>query len=191
MVKYLLGTSRVFGEYKPQTVDEWTSVLHLATRWEFESIRRVAIRELEKFSIDAVEKIVLSRRFDINSPWALAAYTEVCRRPDTLTVSEARTLGLETAMRIYQLREKMWERSGAKKSRVDSNFPSQGGSRSKPALNSDNSKRSLSRRQTLSHPSSDGGRTTPTSAKTSSIRAPVRRSSDPSRLVAEAFDLDF
>ena len=188
MVKNLLDTSRVFGEYKPRTVDEWTSVLHLATRWEFESIRWVAIRELEKFSIDAVEKIVLSRRFDINSPWALAAYTEVCQRPDTLTVSEARTLGLETAMRIYQLREKMWERSGAKK---PSSFSSQGGSRSKPAINSDNSKRSLSRRQTLSHPSSDGGRTTPTSAKTSSIRAPVRRSSDPSRLVAEAFDLNF
>lgn len=190
--QYLLDTSRVFGEYKPQTVDEWTSVLHLATRWEFESIRRVAIRELEQFSIDAVDKIVLSRKFEINSPWTLAAYTEVCQRPDTLTFSEARSLGLETTMRIYQLREKMWERSGATKSRAGSSSPSRGGSGSKSgASENDNFRRSLSRRQTLSHPSSGSGRTTPTSIKTPSVRTPIRRSSDPSRLVAEAFDLDF
>lgn len=187
IVKYLPDRSRVFGEYKPRTVDEWTSVLHLATRWEFESIRQLAIRKLEKLSIDAVDKIVLSRRFDIDSPWVLAAYTEVCQRPNTLTLSEACSLGLETTMRIYQLREKMWERSGAMKSRAGPSFPSQGGSRSKPgASDSDNLK---GRRQTLSHPSS--GRVTPTSAKTPSNRSPVGRSSDFSRLVAEEFDLNF
>lgn len=178
---------RAFGAYKPRTVDEWISVLHLATRWEFESIRQLAIRKLEGLTIDPVHKIVLSRQFDISTPWTLAAYTEVCHRSDALTVSEGRALGLETAMRIYQLREKI--RSGSTRMlRFDSGSPT----RLPPAVSqySSENRRSLARRATLSHPPRTNP-SPPSLFKTQCVKPPVRKFSDGSRLIAEAFDLDF
>ena len=174
-----------FGEHQPLTVDEWTSVLHLATRWEFDSIRKLAIQKLEGFTISPVDKIVLSRQFNISSPWTLAAYTNVCQRPDTLTVSEARTLGLETAMRIYQLREKLRDGNGRLPSRNRrSCSPHRGNSHPAPE-----NRRVVTRRETVSH-QPYGGRTTPTLAKAQSVKAPVRRLSDASRLVAEMFEIE-
>jgi len=177
-----------FGEHKPRTVEEWTSVLHLATRWEFDSIRHLAIRRLEGLTISPVDKIVLSRQFNINTPWTHTAYTEICQRPETLTVIEARALGLETAMRIYQLREIL---------RGGNRLPSRRGSSSPPRATSGSHsapeiKRTMSRRDTLSHPprSGSGVRATPTLAKMQSVKAPARRPLDASRLVAEAFDLE-
>jgi len=179
-----------FGEHKPRTVEEWTSILHLATRWEFDSIRHLAIHKLEGLTISPVDKIVLSRQFNINTPWTLTAYTDICQRPDTLTVFEARALGLETAMRIYQLREKL--RGG------NSRLPSRNGSSSPPRATSGphsapEIRRTMTRRETLSHPPRSGTgvvRATPTLAKTQSVKVPARRPLDASRLVAEAFDLE-
>jgi hypothetical protein len=132
-----------------------------------------------------IDKIVLSRQFNINSPWTLAAYTDICQRPDTLTVFEARALGLETAMRIYQLREKLRGGNGRLSSRHrSSGSPPRGtlGSLSAPEV-----KRTVTRRETVSYPPRSG---TPALAlKTQSVKVPVRRLSDASRLVAEAFDI--
>lgn len=182
---------RVFGAYKPCIVDEWTSVLHLATRWEFESIRQLAIRELEGLNIDPVNKIVLSRQFDISSPWTLAAYTEVCHRSDSLTVSEARALGLETAMRIYQMREKLRSKQGTRIPRSGRGSPP----RMPPAISqyASENRRPVARRASLSHPPhSDRTLPAPTSlSKTQCVKPPIRKLSDASRLIAEAFDLDF
>jgi len=178
-----------FGTYKPRTVDEWTSVLHLATRWEFESIRQLAIRELESLSIDPVNKIVLSRQFDISSPWTLAAYTEVCHRSDALTVTEARALGLETAMRIYQLREKLRSGRSIRPPRSGSGSPP----RLPPAVSqyASENRRPVARRASLSHPPHNDRIPSPTSlSKTQCVKPPTRKLSDASRLIAEAFDLD-
>lgn len=99
--------TRIFGAHKAQTSSEWASILHLATRWEFESIRLLAIKFLEDLPMSSVEKIDLSRKFEIASRWTLTAYAELCARPEALTIQEGRSLGLETAMRISQLREKL------------------------------------------------------------------------------------
>jgi hypothetical protein len=176
-----------FGDHKPRTVDEWTSILHLATRWEFDSVRRLAIHKLEGLTISPVDKIMLSRQFNINTPWTLTAYTDICQRPDTLTVFEARALGLETATRIYQLREKLRGGTSRLSSRNNCGTPTRrtSGSHSAPEI-----RRTVTRRETMSHPPGSGGHTTPVLAKTQSVKAPTRRSSDPSRLVAETFGLE-
>jgi hypothetical protein len=179
-----------FEDHQTCTVDEWTSILHLATRWEFDSIRKLAIQKLKGFTISPVEKIVLSRQFNLDSTWTLPAYTDICQRPDTLTVFEARALGLETTMRIYQLREKLRGGHGRLPSRNRScGSPPRGtsGSHSAPE-----NRRVVTRRETVSHPprTGSGGRTTPTLAKTQCVKAPVRRLSDASRLVAEVFEIE-
>lgn len=81
--------------------------MNLATRWEFNDIRALAIRELQKLEVSPVDAIVLSRKYDIAGRWTLAAYAALCQRADALTLQEAGRLGLETTVRIAQLREKI------------------------------------------------------------------------------------
>lgn len=102
--------NRTYGVYRPQTLDEWTSVLHLATRWEFIDIRALAIRSIQSLDISPVDRIVLARDFDITDRWTLQAYTALCDRSDPLSYHEASRLGLETSVRIAQMREQL--RSG-------------------------------------------------------------------------------
>ncbi|KAI0330433.1 hypothetical protein GY45DRAFT_754913 [Cubamyces sp. BRFM 1775] len=92
---------------KAQTVDEWRSVLSLATRWEFTGVRALAIRSLQSLDITPVERILLAQEFDIPGRWALPAYVALCERPEPLSLGEAALLGLETSVRIAQLREQL------------------------------------------------------------------------------------
>ncbi|OBZ69900.1 hypothetical protein A0H81_10110 [Grifola frondosa] len=96
-----------YGTHKAATLVEWTSILHLATRWEFTDVCALAIRELQALEISAVDKILLAREFDIGGRWTAAAYAALCERPEALTLPEAVRLGLETAMRIAQMREQL------------------------------------------------------------------------------------
>ncbi|KAI0944069.1 hypothetical protein AcV7_001989 [Taiwanofungus camphoratus] len=67
----------------------------------------LAIRELQAIDMSPVEKIVLSREYDISGRRTVIAYAALCERPDPLTIAEASELGLETAMRIAQLHEQL------------------------------------------------------------------------------------
>ena len=79
----------------------------MATRWEFSDIRALAIRTLQTLDISPVDRIVLSRDFDISGRWTLGAYTTLCERSEPLTFAEASKLGLEISVRIAQLREQL------------------------------------------------------------------------------------
>ena len=96
-------TSR-YGAHRACTAAEWTSILSLATRWDFTDIRTLAIREIQSLDISPIDKIVLAQEFDISGRWLLAAYTALCERAEPLSISEGTRLGLETAMRVAQLR---------------------------------------------------------------------------------------
>ena len=98
---------RSYGTHRPKTLDEWTSILHLATRWEFTDIRALAIRSIQSLDITPIDRIVLSREYDITGRWTLAAYTALCDRSEPLALSEANRLGLETSIRIAQMREQI------------------------------------------------------------------------------------
>ncbi|KAJ7350784.1 hypothetical protein DFH08DRAFT_741953 [Mycena albidolilacea] len=84
------------------SAEEWTSVLSLASRWEFISLRELAMQHLFVIT-SAVERIALGRLYDIPG-WLVPAYTEVCERKDPLTLAEGRLLGLEDAICIGQVR---------------------------------------------------------------------------------------
>ncbi|KAI0698309.1 hypothetical protein C8T65DRAFT_742883 [Cerioporus squamosus] len=104
-----------YGAWKACTLEEWTSVLSLATRWEFNDVRDLAIRQLQVLEdISSIDKVVLAREYDINDHWVLSAYTALCERPEPLSIPEAARLGLETSMRIAQLREQL--RAGSRRS---------------------------------------------------------------------------
>ncbi|KZP28656.1 hypothetical protein FIBSPDRAFT_246260 [Athelia psychrophila] len=86
-----------------KTTAQWTSILHLAAKWGFESIQLLAIDNLTATAIP-VDKIVLGRRYGI-SDWLSGAYEAVCTRADSLTVEEGMKLGVEDIIRISAARQ--------------------------------------------------------------------------------------
>ncbi|KZP05980.1 hypothetical protein FIBSPDRAFT_940208 [Athelia psychrophila] len=86
-----------------KTTAQWTSILHLAAKWGFESIQFLAIDSLTATAIP-VDKIVLGRRYSI-SDWLPGAYEAVCTRADPLTVEEGMKLGVEDIIRISAARQ--------------------------------------------------------------------------------------
>ncbi|KDQ53596.1 hypothetical protein JAAARDRAFT_209942 [Jaapia argillacea MUCL 33604] len=98
-----------FSKHTATTVDEWTSVLALATKWSFTTIRSLAIRELFPLA-SPIDKIVVGRQYDIPE-WLQDAYIAVCERPEALTKKEGERLGLDEVIKISQLRQDV--RTGA------------------------------------------------------------------------------
>ncbi len=88
--------------------------MSLATRWDFTDIRTLAIREIQSLDMSPVDRVILAQEFDIGGRWLLGAYTALCERAEPLSISEGTRLGLETAMRVAQLREQL--RSSSRKS---------------------------------------------------------------------------
>ncbi|KZP06384.1 hypothetical protein FIBSPDRAFT_1053565 [Athelia psychrophila] len=86
-----------------KTTAQWTSILHLAAKWGFESIQLLAIDSLTATAIP-VDKIVLGRRYGI-SDWLPRAYEAVCTRADALTIEEGVKLGVEDIIKISAARQ--------------------------------------------------------------------------------------
>ncbi|KAF7970472.1 hypothetical protein HWV62_33891 [Athelia sp. TMB] len=86
-----------------KTTPQWTSILHLAAKWEFESIKWLAIDNLTANAVP-VDKIVLGRRYGI-SEWLPGAYEAVCMRETSLTVEEGIKLGVEDVVKISAARQ--------------------------------------------------------------------------------------
>lgn len=91
--------------------NEWTSVLKLSTMWEFASLRKAAISWLDTSPAslhrsDLIEKIVLATRYDIKE-WLLPSLLAIAQRPDPISVEEGKRLGIETALKLASVREKL------------------------------------------------------------------------------------
>ncbi|KAF7981376.1 hypothetical protein HWV62_33855 [Athelia sp. TMB] len=86
-----------------KSTEQWMSMLHLSAKWDFESIKLLAIDRLTARAAP-IDKIVLGRRYDIDE-WLPGAYEAVCLRSDPLTVEEGMKLGVEDTVRISAARE--------------------------------------------------------------------------------------
>jgi hypothetical protein len=89
------------------SVDEWTKILELAHRWKFEEVKDLVIRELEKMDMSPIDRINLYHRYDVDKNILLPRYTSICVREDHLSVGEGRQLGIETALNLAQIRERV------------------------------------------------------------------------------------
>ncbi|KZP11865.1 hypothetical protein FIBSPDRAFT_870886 [Athelia psychrophila] len=92
-----------FRQPTKKTTAQWTSILHLAAKWDFENIKLLAIDSLAANAIP-IDKIVLGRRYGITE-WLVGAYEAVCTRADPLTVEEGMKLGVEDVVRISAARQ--------------------------------------------------------------------------------------
>ncbi|QRV76222.1 hypothetical protein RhiJN_19057 [Ceratobasidium sp. AG-Ba] len=80
------------------------STLRIATVYNYPGLREFAIAGLEKLGLSAIERIQLSDEFLLPS-WEKSAFTELCRRPDPITPSEAQLLGVDRLVEVARIRE--------------------------------------------------------------------------------------
>jgi hypothetical protein len=84
------------------TYKEWKSVLHLSTRWDFASIRRLALNNIQPPTPH--DRLILARAYSIND-WVVPALSELCERRSPLTLDEARQMDIEDVVLVATVRE--------------------------------------------------------------------------------------
>ncbi|KAJ7890727.1 hypothetical protein B0H13DRAFT_1626243, partial [Mycena leptocephala] len=87
------------------TVEDWSTILELACRWEFAEVKSLAVRELEKLELPDIDRIVLYHKFAIDQSYLIPRYMALCERPELLTVEEGIWLGMETVISLSRARE--------------------------------------------------------------------------------------
>jgi hypothetical protein len=98
-------SSRFYDAPKLATAEEWSSVLHLAHKWDFASLQAVATRELDPLTT-AVDKIVLSQQYGVEF-WLERAYFDVCTADDWLSDADGLRLGVTTVLKIGRARHEL------------------------------------------------------------------------------------
>jgi len=88
-------------------LETWLSILTLANRWTFDSVKELSVRELEKIEIEAVEKISIYHENNISRLYLIPSYIAVCKRDKPLSFKEGMKLGMETVLRIAEARERL------------------------------------------------------------------------------------
>jgi len=103
-VSTLIHVPRDSQQPESLTLEEWTSVLKLSTMWQFHKIRAAAIKNMEGFSMDLVDKILIARRFDI-STWLVPTLNALVQREKPIDLSEGNRLGIEWVLKVAEVRE--------------------------------------------------------------------------------------
>jgi hypothetical protein len=98
-----------FGLYTATTVDEWTAILDLAAKWNFRSIKTLAIKQLTPIA-SPIDKIVWGRKHQINE-WLGGAYQSICAREEPLTYEEGIRLGMKDVIKISAIRHDIGSRT--------------------------------------------------------------------------------
>ncbi|KAI5988172.1 hypothetical protein EDD15DRAFT_2389351 [Pisolithus albus] len=92
-------------------LDVWLSILRLATRWGFNNVKELTVRELEKLEIECVDKISIYHEYSISKLYLIPSYISVVKRDKPLTFTEGVKLGMETVLRIADARERARQRA--------------------------------------------------------------------------------
>jgi hypothetical protein len=82
--------------------EEWKSVLHLSTRWNFDSIRKLALSSIEPPTPH--DRLLLARMYSVDD-WVVPALSALCERATPLTLSEARQMNIEDVVLVSTVRE--------------------------------------------------------------------------------------
>lgn len=92
--------------------------MQLSNEWSFVEVKNLAIRELEKLDIEPIEKVYIYHLYLIDRAYLVTSYAAICTRPVPLNLHEGRRLGLETALKVAEARERIRavtsEKSGAR-----------------------------------------------------------------------------
>ncbi|KAF8504683.1 hypothetical protein F5888DRAFT_774080 [Russula emetica] len=82
--------------------EEWKSVLHLSTRWDFASIRRLALNNIQPPT--PYDRLLLARTYSVDD-WVIPALSALCEREASLSLDEARQMDIEDVVLVATVRE--------------------------------------------------------------------------------------
>lgn len=96
------------------TMEEWVLILKLTTMWQFRDLRYVAISTLWSHlgKGDPVRWLSLARLYDVKE-WMLPSLEALARRPKAMQLEDVESLGVETAIKMAEVRESYRACSGA------------------------------------------------------------------------------
>jgi hypothetical protein len=90
------------------TTEEWKAVLALSTAWVLDSVRRLAIKQLNKARFDSVDKLVLAVKYHIDE-WVVDTLNKIAQREEPLDITDADRLlpvvGIDYLLKIARVRE--------------------------------------------------------------------------------------
>ncbi|KAF5349904.1 hypothetical protein D9757_013622 [Collybiopsis confluens] len=89
------------------TLDEWVSVLGLATKWDMAAVRSTAIDKISSMRNPA-KKIALARQYHVSKLF-IPCLVELIGRSEPLTLTELTDLGAECALKIISTRERCYD----------------------------------------------------------------------------------
>ena len=82
--------------------DEWKSVLHLSTRWDFVSIRMLALNNIQPPTPH--DRLLLARTYSVDH-WVIPALSALCERRAPLNLDEAHQMNIEDVVLVATVRE--------------------------------------------------------------------------------------
>ncbi|KIL60083.1 hypothetical protein M378DRAFT_43246, partial [Amanita muscaria Koide BX008] len=89
-----------------ETTQDWISVLGLASKWRFESLRSRAISKIEQTLDSPIEMVTLGRQYGI-SAFLLPGYAVLCQSTVPLSDEEGLRLGVKDILNIYRIRHEL------------------------------------------------------------------------------------
>ncbi|KAJ3992621.1 hypothetical protein F5050DRAFT_1787606 [Lentinula boryana] len=91
--------------YEEAKLEDWGCILSLACRFKFPEVKKLAVRNLEKFNLDLVDHLSLYQECNADEDLLIPLYAQLCARDQTLSLIETHKLGYETAVMVFQARE--------------------------------------------------------------------------------------
>ncbi|KIL60462.1 hypothetical protein M378DRAFT_168063 [Amanita muscaria Koide BX008] len=90
-----------------ETTQDWISVLGLASKWGFESLRSRAISKIEQTLDSPIDMVTLGRQYGIPA-FLLPGYAVLCQSTVPLSDEEGLRLGVEDVLKIYRIRHELY-----------------------------------------------------------------------------------
>jgi hypothetical protein len=101
LIETYISTHRDFEQYN-LSYEEWISVLHLSTHWDFASIRRLALNNIQPPTPH--DWLLLAREYSVDD-WVIPALSVLCERSTPLSLEEARQMNIEDIILVATVRE--------------------------------------------------------------------------------------
>ncbi|KDR75610.1 hypothetical protein GALMADRAFT_38208, partial [Galerina marginata CBS 339.88] len=87
------------------TVDGLLSVLRLATSFQMERVRNIAMHQLRDLAIDPIRKIAIWEEFHLDPDLLLPAFATLCQRSEPLTLPMTMSLGIRNFTKVAASRD--------------------------------------------------------------------------------------